>query len=155
MQRHALVLLTAALAACGLDEFDWGGAKNEVCGVEWEMRITDGPPGANRIRPEITHVEAERRGWVSWTASYQGDAIEPIERDLRIEANYFPQQNVFALPRGDEAFEFRMEGPCVYQTGDSRNRDTPLRTYVCQLEGHFEDDAYDVELTLREVDFCE
>jgi hypothetical protein len=154
MPRYVLPLLLLALAACGLDEFDWGGAKNEVCAVRWEMRITKGPPGADRINPEITNVRTPGEGSVFWTASYQGVDPEPIVRDLKIVANYFEEQNVFAIPQNNEAFEFRVAGPCTYQEEDSDLRSVPLRRYVCELVGEYRGDEIAVQMTLREFDEC-
>jgi len=145
--RRALLLL-ALLPACGLDDFDWGGAKNEICAVEWEMKVS-GPEGAEDVRPDVRDVHVTGPGDVSWEAHYS-----EVTQRLRIRNFRFDEQPVYLLVRDRQIFAVRVSGPCTRSLADSSLREAQLRRYVCELVGEHEAITLHGQLVLEEVDRC-
>src|SRR5262245_35086552 len=114
-------LLLVLLAACGLDEFAWGGGKN--CSLEWKMTLS-GPKGADRLDPEITNVHSNEPGDISWTATYFRPGEDPLPRDMRIIDLTFAQPAFLLANPIDNAFEeIRVAGPCAYSIANEDGTD--------------------------------
>lgn len=146
--RHACLLLVVA-TGCGLDDFAWGGPKDLICAVEWQMRVS-GPAGIEDVRPRIEDVIPGPPGDIAWKARYAD-----VSQSLRIRDMRFGEQPVYLYVDGDQVFAVRVEGPCAYTLSNSDLREEKLRRYTCQLQGEHQHVLLQGELVLEEVDHCE